>query len=188
MHSPGAPELPVILPHQQMDYILDAKYLWHTVTNMKMLPGMGHTLDDARGVTERWKDFLRNNGKRVLDDSLDELVFHIKNQRGNKYRGVEPRFERFISDPNMQVLPVPGEGDQFMARSFVNAFTSHWYQQYYAEREAQLEALRQEEAARQQGWRGPARSRGSGDVSFSGPHRSSSGSNSENEEDTGRSW
>lgn len=53
-----------------MGYYIDARNLWHTVTNMKMLPGIQHTLNDDLGVTERWKDFLRDRGDEVLENIL----------------------------------------------------------------------------------------------------------------------
>ncbi|SPO25592.1 uncharacterized protein UTRI_03311_B [Ustilago trichophora] len=185
-------KLPDLYPHPHIDYILDAKYLWHTVTNMNVLPGLGHATNADMGVTARWKDFLRDHGKRVLDDTLDELVWHIQDVDRRPYKGVEPRFERFLNN-ELAILPVPNKGDQFVARSFVNAFAGHWSQRYQAEREAQVAALMREEAARHQGFRGPVRSTGTVEVmdldrSFSGPSASSSGSNYDHEEDTGRSW
>lgn len=64
-------KLPILNPHPYIDHILDAKYLWHTVTNMNMLPGLGHVANEELGVTQRWKDFLRDYGRRVLDDTLE---------------------------------------------------------------------------------------------------------------------
>ena len=62
--------LPELHPHPMIDYMLDAKFLWHTVTNMKMLPGLGHALNEDLGVTARWKDFLRDQGKDELDRAI----------------------------------------------------------------------------------------------------------------------
>ena len=63
--------LPQVMPHPRIDYILDAKFLWHTVTSMKMLPGTRHTINEDLGVTARWKDFLREHGHQELGKAIE---------------------------------------------------------------------------------------------------------------------
>ncbi len=63
--------LPEVVHHPHIDYILDAKFLWNTVTNMKVLPGWSHTLNEELGMTQRWKDFLRDHGQRELAKAIE---------------------------------------------------------------------------------------------------------------------
>jgi len=58
-------------PHAMIHYIYDASLLWDTVTNGKMLPGIPHAINHERGVSERWKDFLRHHGTETMSKAVE---------------------------------------------------------------------------------------------------------------------
>ncbi|GAC94069.1 phospholipase [Pseudozyma hubeiensis SY62] len=124
-----------------MGYYIDARNLWHTVTSMKMLPGVPHALNDDLGVTERWKDFLRDQARGVLENILMDLRVHTQELHRPNY-SVGKRFQRFIAAGNhmFSVMPVAEPAEQYVARRIVNAFTETWHQHYSAERQAELNA------------------------------------------------
>lgn len=57
-------------PHPMMNYLVDAKLLWNTVTGGKMLPGVPHALNDDWGVTPRWKEFLHDHGTETMTEAV----------------------------------------------------------------------------------------------------------------------
>ncbi|CDS01840.1 hypothetical protein [Sporisorium scitamineum] len=115
-------------PHPMMNYLVDAKLLWNTVTGGKMLPGVPHALNDDWGVTPRWKEFLHDHGTETMTEAGTEG---------------EDVTSSSISETTESEKAEPAE--QFVARKMVNAFTARWIRIYEAEREAEAEALEREE-------------------------------------------
>ncbi|CBQ72915.1 conserved hypothetical protein [Sporisorium reilianum SRZ2] len=132
-------------PHPMMGYIYDAKLLWSSVTNSKMLPGIPHVLNEERGVTPRWKDFLRLHGAETMQTAVEELRRKTIQADQRDYR-IRKRIWNFVKPTNKDALLVVSEpAEQFVARKMVNAFADHWYRIYKAERDAEQAALEQEE-------------------------------------------
>lgn len=57
---------PAVLPHPSMEMMQDAQMLWRTVTHQNILPGTLHSVNPEVGVTARWHEFLRRDGRATL--------------------------------------------------------------------------------------------------------------------------
>lgn len=142
--------LPHVMPHELMQYDHNAGRLWNTVTNMKMLPGVRHTLNYEVGVTARWHHFLQEHGNTALNNILADLNHYVQEVDRRDYN-VGPRFRKFLSaNSKAQVLPVSERGEQYVARRLVNAFADTWQQHHAAQQQAawqaELDAIEHEES------------------------------------------
>ncbi len=57
---------PLVLPHASMEMMPDAQKLWRSVTQGNILPGTLHSVNPEVGVTARWHEFLRRDGRATL--------------------------------------------------------------------------------------------------------------------------
>ncbi|GAC71926.1 hypothetical protein PANT_5c00142 [Moesziomyces antarcticus T-34] len=105
---------PAVLPHPSMEMMQDAQMLWRTVTHQNILPGTLHSVNPEVGVTARWHEFLRRDGRATLAYIVEELK--------------DIQFRSFLEGRyGKPTMAVSERREQFVARRLVNAFIEQHY-------------------------------------------------------------